>query len=108
MAKVRDTVAQSNPSATTLTEIYTIPATQHFVGYVIVANRSATDTSFRVSIAPLAAADSLEQYIAYDQIISGNDSLSSEQFTLNATGKVRVYAAAATLSFSLIGYLNDN
>jgi len=98
-------LGQSNPSATTLTDAYTVPAsTQASVSAITVANRSSTGTSFRVSVAVGGAADDVKQYIAYDLAIGGNDvALLRLGLTLGAADVVRVYAAAATLSFNIFG-----
>ena len=70
----------------------------------MVANRSATPTTFRISVAVAAAADSLEQYIAYDVAIAGNDVFAATVgITMAATDVIRVYATLATLSFSIFG-----
>lgn len=96
-------LGQSNPSATTLTDLYTVPASTEVVGQVIVANRSAVATSFRISLAANGAADDNSQYIAYDVAIAGNAVYSSPKITIDATDKVRVYATLATLTFTLMG-----
>ncbi len=105
MARIIRVLGQSNPAATTLTPVYTVPAlTSAMISSILVANRSATATSFRISVAVAGVADGLEQYLAYDVLISGNE---SKDFTLGvgvgATDAVRVYATLATLSFSVFG-----
>lgn len=105
MADVFKVLAQSNPSATTLTDAYTVPAlTSTVVSTIMVCNRSSTATSFRISIAIAGAANSNEQYIAFDAPINGNDSVEfTVGLTLATTDVVRVYATLATLSFSVFG-----
>ena len=103
MANAWRVAGQSDPSATTLTDAYTVPAAREFVGHVIVANRSATPTAFRISLAPNGAADANSQYIAYDVPIGANDVYTSPKFGIDATDKVRVYATLATLSFTVTG-----
>ena len=96
-------LAQTNPSATTLTDSYTAGADAVLSG-IWVANRSATPTSFRVSIAVGGAGDDVKQYIAYDVPIGGNETISLGQgITLANTDVVRVYATLATLTFSVFG-----
>lgn len=96
-------VAQLNPSATTLTTLYTVPASTKFEGQIVAANRGAA-TSIRISIAIAGAADSVEQYIAYDLPIALNDTyVHPLQLKLSATDVVRVYATLATLSFTING-----
>lgn len=58
MANTYKVLSQTNPSATTLTDSYTVPAaTQAIVSSISVANRSAISTSFRISVAIAGAAD---------------------------------------------------
>jgi len=98
-------LGQSNPSATTLTDMYTVPAnTSTTISTMTVANRSASATSFRVSVAVGGSADSNEQYLYYDIPITGNDTFAfTFGVTLSATDVVRVYTVDATLSFNLFG-----
>lgn len=98
-------LGQSAPSATTLTDAYTVPAsTQATVSSITVCNRSSTATSFRVSVAIAGAADANAQYLYYDVPIGGNDTfIATIGITLGAADVVRVYATLATLSFNLFG-----
>ncbi len=98
-------LAQTNPSATTLTDSYTVPSlTQAVISSIYVANRSATQTSFRVSVAVAGAADNNKQYLYYDVIIPGNDTfVCTVGLSLGAADVIRVYATLATLSFSVFG-----
>ena len=108
MAQTLKTLAQTAPSATTLTDSYTVPAlTSTAVSSLVVCNRSATATSFRISIAVAGAVDSIEQYIYYDVAIGGNDTfIATIGLTLATTDVIRVYATLATLSFSFYGTEN--
>lgn len=108
MATVKGVLGQSNPLATTLTDLYTVPASKNATGRVIITNRSSTATEFRVSVAPNGAADSLEHYIAYDHGIVGNDTGATVAFMAGDTDVVRVYATAATLSFTFTGIEQDD
>jgi len=105
MAETLKVLGQSNPSAATLTDAYTVPgATQAAVSSLVVANRSSTPTHFRVSVAKAGAADSAEQYLYYDIPIIGNDTfIATIGVALETTDVVRVYATLATLSFNLFG-----
>jgi len=105
MAGTLKVLGQLNPSATTLTTLYTVPgATTAVVSTLTVANRSASATTFRASIAVSGAADDNKQYIAYDAPIAGNDTVAlTLGLTLGAADVVRAYATLATLSFNLFG-----
>ena len=95
---------QSAPAATTLTDLYTVPAsTQSVVTSVVVCNRGATSTTFRISLAPLGAADATSQYLYYDLTIAANDTfVATIGVLLIATDKIRVYAGNANLTFTLV------
>lgn len=105
MADTFKVLAQSNPSAATLTDIYTVPsATSAVISTIVVCNRSAAATSFRISIQVANAADDNIQYLYYDTIIPGNDSfVLTLGITLAATDVIAVYATLATLSFNVFG-----
>lgn len=105
MANAWKVLGQSSPSATTSTTLYTCPAsTQTIVSSVIVCNRSATPTSFRVSVDVNGAGDSNEDYVAYDVPIGGNETVAlGHGITVDASDLIRVYATLATLTFSVFG-----
>ncbi len=105
MAEVLKNLGQSNPVAATVTNIYTVPtATSAVVSSIVVANRSSTATSFRISVAVAGAVDSPGQYLYYDIAISGNDTFAANLgITLATTDVIRVYATLATLSFNIFG-----
>lgn len=105
MANAYKILGQSKPSATTLTDIYTVPAsTEAVISTITVCNQSATATSFRISIAPAGAADTASQYIYYDVAIAGNDTFAATLgISLATTDVIRVYNTLATLSFTVTG-----
>jgi len=105
MADALKVLGQSAPSATTLTDLYTVPgATSSTVSSVIVCNRGASSTTFRIAIAVAGAANEDKQYIYRDIPIPANDTfIATIGATLAATDKVRVYAGNANLSFNLFG-----
>lgn len=105
MADTFKTLAQVDPLAATLTDGYTVPAvTSAVISSIVICNRSATDTSFRISVALAGAANDNKQYLYYDLTIPGNDTfVATVGVTLATTDVVRVYATLATLSFNIFG-----
>lgn len=105
MATVYKVLGQSSPSATTETALYTVPsATSSVVSSLVVSNRGATTTSFRISIAVAGASTSNKDYIYYDLIIGGNDTfIATVGITLSTTDVVRIYSSNSSLSFSIYG-----
>jgi len=106
MTETGKILAQTNPSATTLTDSYTCPAaTSAVITSVVVANRSGTATAFRLALAVAGAADNAKQYLAYDVPILGNETKSfTIGITLATTDVLRVYATLATISFTVLGF----
>ena len=105
MAEAFKVLGQANPSAATLTELYTVPAaTSTTVSTITVCNRSATATTFRISVAVAGATLADTQYIYYDQAIDGNSTYGiTIGITLAATDKIRVYSTLATVTFCAFG-----
>ena len=97
-------LGQSNPGATTLTDLYAVPAaTSAVCSSLVVCNQGGAGT-FRVSVAVAGAADAPKQYLYYDAPIGANTTIAVViGLTLATTDKVRVYASSGTMSFSLFG-----
>lgn len=105
MAQTYKVLGQVAPSAATLTTLYTVPAsTSTVVSSITVSNSSAVATTFRLSIQVAAAADNAKQYIAYDNAIAGNTTVSfTIGLTLATTDVVKCYATLATVAFNIFG-----
>lgn len=98
-------LGQSAPSATTATTVYTVPSGRSaVVSSIIVCNRSATATTYRIALRPAGATLADQHYVAYDVAVGGNDTTTiSIGITLAATDVVTVYTTAATVSFTVSG-----
>ena len=105
MATTYKVLGQVNPSATTATTLYTVPAsTQTVVSTLVIANQAASAATYRIGIRVAGASVALHQYIAYDVSIAANDSTAlTLGITLGAADQVFVYASAATLTFTMFG-----
>lgn len=102
-------LGQSNPAATTLTTLYTVPAaTETVVSSIIIANLAASAATFRIAIRPNGAAIANSQYIAYDVTVGASDSTAlTLGVTLDAADVISVYASTANLTFSAFGSENS-
>lgn len=98
-------LGQSAPSATTSTDLYTVPAsTETIVSSIVVANRSTSAATYRISVSANGAALANEQYLVYDATIAGSETVAlTLGVTLDATDKIRVYGSTANLSFNAFG-----
>jgi glucose-6-phosphate dehydrogenase assembly protein OpcA len=105
MPTVYKTLGQSAPSATTNTNLYTVPAsTSAVISTLVIANRAATSASFRIAIRPAGATVANQHYIAYDVPVGASDSTTlTLGITLAATDIITVYASTANLSFNVFG-----
>jgi hypothetical protein len=105
MAITYKVLAQSAPSATTATDIYTVGSgKQAIVSTITVANRSASVRTYRIAIRPAGATLANQHYIAYDVNVGANDTTPlTIGVTLAATDVITVYASTADLSFGIFG-----
>lgn len=98
-------LGQSSPNAATLTALYRAPACASTrADTLVVCNRSGAATTFRIAVAPKAEADAARHYLYYDHALGANATHAAVlDLRLGENDEVRVYAAAATVSFNLFG-----
>ena len=96
-------LAQSSPTLNTDTDLYTVPSGDEAEVKVLVAERGGAAATFRVWVAPSGAATSNEQYIAYDEALAANESLTSAVFRVDGGDVVRIRASTSNVSFTLTG-----
>lgn len=98
-------LGQVNPTATTLTTLYTVPAATTTVASTInICNLDSTAGSFRVAVRPAGASVTNAHYIAYNTTVPASDSIAMTiGITLATTDVVSVYANTALISFNLFG-----
>ena len=97
-------LGQAEPSGSTATTLYTVPASTQAVCSSLVACNKGVSTTVRVAVRPSGATLENKHYILYNAIIDMNDSLILPMgLTLTATDIVTVYAATSNVSFSLFG-----
>lgn len=105
MAATYKVLGQAAPSATTETDLYTVPAlTQAIVSTIVICNRGGALPTFRVSVSVGGGATANKDYIHFDVQLSGNDTVPATiGVTLGAGDKIRVFASTASFSFSAYG-----
>ena len=105
MATAYKVLAQSNPSATTATTLYTVPSsTSTVVSTITVCNQAGSAGSFRIAVRPGGATLAAQHYVAYDVAIAANDTTAiTLGLTLATTDVVTVYASSTSLSFNAYG-----
>jgi hypothetical protein len=105
MASTYKVLAQSAPSATTNTDVYTVGSGKSAViSTITVCNRAASSATYRIAIRVAGATIANEDYIVYDSTVPANDTINlTIGVTLAATDVVTVYASTANFSFNLFG-----
>jgi len=105
MATTYKILGQSAPSATTNTNVYTVPSsTETVVSTITVTNRDNTAATYRIAIRPNGDTVANQHYIAYDALVPSNDSIAlTLGITLDAADIITVYASTANLSFNVFG-----
>jgi hypothetical protein len=98
-------LGQSNPSATTATSLYTVPASKSAViSTLTICNQAATAATYRIAVRPAGDTLAAVHYIAYDVTVGASDTTAlTLGITLATTDVVTVYASTATLSFHAYG-----
>jgi hypothetical protein len=105
MAITYKVLAQSAPSATTNTDVYTVGATkQTIISTVTICNRSASAATYRIAVRPDGDTLANEHYLAYDATVPANDTIAlTLGITCDESDVVTVYTSTADLTFSLFG-----
>ena len=98
-------LGQVNPSATTLTTLYTVPsAKEAVVSSISVANLTSTAATFRLAVRPAGEAIDPKHYIGYDITVGASDStIITVGLTLATTDVLSVYASTANVAFQAFG-----
>lgn len=105
MADTFKVLGQLNPSASSLTALYTAPpAGTATVSSFVACNQGASSATFRMSVAVAAATDDAKQYVYYDLSVNAKDTFAATLgLTLGPGDVVRVYASSNTMSFAVFG-----
>ena len=100
-------LGQLAPSATTNTDLYTVPSGSYAVCSTLTVCNRGVSTTFRIAVRPAGASIANQHYIVYDNYVNAGDTIFlTLGISLAATDVVTVYAGTANLSFSLFGVEN--
>ena len=105
MADSLKVLGQLDPSATTVTILYTVPdMTQTTISSIVAANRTGSAITFRLSVHVAGAGADDKQYLYYDKSVAANDSFAIViGITLNQADVLKVYTSAVNMSFNVFG-----
>lgn len=98
-------LAQLSPAAVTLSDIYIVPVSQSLnLKSIVVCNRNAAASTFRISIALQSEADNVKQYLYYDAALNGNTTfLADVNLFIKELSIIRVYSTNGLMSFTVSG-----
>jgi glucose-6-phosphate dehydrogenase assembly protein OpcA len=106
MATAYKVLGQVTPTASTLTALYTVPASKSAViSTITVANLTGTANTFRIAIRPAGESIANKHYVAYDVAVAAADTTTlTLGITLATTDVISVFGGAASvLSFGAFG-----
>ena len=105
MAMTYKVLGQVNPTANTLTTLYTVPTgNSAVISTVTIANLDSIASSFRIAMRPSGEAVDNKHYINYDVSLAGNDTITATLgITLAANDVVSVNASSSLIAFSAFG-----
>ena len=106
MATSYKVLAQSNPSATTETTLYTTTSgSSGIVSTIAVCNQASSAATYRIAIRPAAdGSTTAKHWIVYGATVPASDSVMlTVGITMAAGDKIQIYASSANLSFSAFG-----
>lgn len=90
------------PAASTLTTLYTVPAsTQAVVSTINVCNTASTDATYRIAVVPNGVSITNANYIVFNATIAGNETVAFTQgITMDSGDLLRVFASTASIAFN--------
>ena len=106
MATAYKILGQANPSATTLSTLYTSTSVETIVSTITVANLAASAATFRIVVQSAADAGGAvnKQYLAYEVTVGATDTTTlTLGITLASGDVIKVYASTANLAFNAFG-----
>jgi hypothetical protein len=105
MAIAYRVLGQSNPAASTLTTLYTVPAsTSTIISTITICNQSSTATTYSISVQPRGGAVSANSYITYNTPIAGSDTVTlTLGMTLGNTDVLSATVGTTSVSINVFG-----
>lgn len=105
MATSYKILGQSNPAATTNTDVYTVPAaSSSVVSTISITSLDSSSQTFRIAFRKAGATIDNKHYLAYNTTIAALDTVVlTLGITLAATDVITVYASNANLVFQVFG-----
>jgi hypothetical protein len=103
MANTYKTAAQLNPSASTWSNLYTVPSsTQTVISNIHVCNYGNDQATFRIALRPDGESLSAKHYVFYGLNIGSLDTIQlGDGITMDSSDLLDVWASTASVSFNM-------
>jgi hypothetical protein len=105
MTQAYKVLGQLSPTANTLSNVYTVPASNSAViSTITICNQTASNASYSIAVAPASATDNVKHYLIRGGVVPAADSIGvTLGITVGATDQVRAIASLANVSFNVFG-----
>lgn len=105
MATTYKVLGQIEPSANSVTTVYTVPsATQAVVSTITACNQGTLSANVRIAVQPNAETLADKHYLVYDvALAAGQTAAFTLGITVDAADIIAVRASTATVSFNVFG-----
>ena len=105
MANVYKILGQVADASANDVELYLVPSsTEAVVSTIVVCNREAANNTFRIATKTDNSSVATTDYVAYDSVINGNDTITlTLGITLQAGAEISVGASDANVTFQAYG-----
>ena len=105
MPQTYKVLGQISPTANTLSNVYTVPASNSAViSTITICNQTATNASYSIAVAPAGVTDNVRHYLIRGGVVPAADSIGvTLGITVSATDQVRANASVANISFNVFG-----
>ena len=93
---------QGTASTGTYSTLYTTPsATEAVISSLVITNQASSDVTVRIGLDDTAGTPDSSQWLVYDAVVSGNDTVALTLGVTMPTGKfIRVSSSANTCNFT--------
>ena len=98
-------LGQLNPSANTLSTVYTVPASNSAViSTVVICNQSSNSAAFSLAVVPSGASPAAQHYLNFQTPVPGSDSITvTIGITMSAGDTIRANVTSGTVSVNAFG-----
>jgi len=105
MTQTYKVLGQLSPAANTLSNVYTVPASNSAViSTITICNQTASNASYSIAVSPAGVTDNVRHYIIRGGVVPAADSIGvTLGITVGNTDQIRANTSLANVSFNVFG-----